>query len=154
MRCDGIFCSNCWNKQKKHQTPNLGHAQTVPDDAILVHSTLKVRLDEWPLLEEAIKRSQAPGLCHFDNDSSEWFGVRPKNEAGDCSLVEGRAYDLMVDSFLASASDVCPRLVSFVGETGACCLLLMAGANIYRVGKEHVDQPVVQGVFTQWLDWA
>ena len=50
--------------------------------------------------------------------SSEWFGVRPKNEAGDSLLTEGPAYELMMDPLWTSASDTYPGLVSFVGETG------------------------------------
>jgi hypothetical protein len=124
MRCDEMFCDDCWSKPKKHRKPEPGHDQTIPNDAIIVHSTLKVRLDEWGLLEDAMKRSPAPNLHQLVGDSSEWFGVRPKNEAGDCSLVEGLAYDLMVDSFWTSASGIYPGLVSFVGETGASCTLL------------------------------
>ncbi|KAJ4183357.1 hypothetical protein NW755_009848 [Fusarium falciforme] len=119
MRCDEMFCDDCWSKPKKHRKPEPGHDQTIPNDAIIVHSTLKVRLDEWGLLEDAMKRSRAPNLHQLVGDSSEWFGVRPKNEAGDCSLVEGLAYDLMVDSFWTSASGIYPGLVSFVGETGS-----------------------------------
>ncbi|KAL6411018.1 hypothetical protein AUP68_07453 [Ilyonectria robusta] len=76
-------------------------------------------LDEWRLLEDAIKRIQAPEPLGLVGDSSEWFGVRPKNETGDCLLTEGAAYELMEDSFWTSTSGIYPRLVSFVGETGS-----------------------------------
>ncbi|RSM02198.1 hypothetical protein CDV31_011042 [Fusarium ambrosium] len=89
-----------------------------PNDAIIVHSTLKVRLDEWPLLKDAIKRCRAPYLRQID-DGNEWFGVRRKNKAGDYSLVEGHAYNLILDSFGSSKYGIYPRLVSFVGETGS-----------------------------------
>ncbi|KAI8649356.1 hypothetical protein NCS56_01483700 [Fusarium sp. Ph1] len=113
-----MFCRDCWYKIKKHRRKELGHYQTVPNDAIVVHSILKVRLDDCLLLNDAIKRSRAPRLRQID-DNSEWFGVRHNNEAGDWSLVESLAYDLLVDSFETPTSVTYPVLVSFVGATGS-----------------------------------
>ncbi|RTE69521.1 hypothetical protein BHE90_016099 [Fusarium euwallaceae] len=118
MRCDKIVCRGCWFEIRKHISQEPGHDKTRPNDALIVHSTLKVRLDVWPLLGDAIKRCRAPYLRQID-DGNEWFGVGRKNEAGDYSLVEGHAYNLIVDSFGSSKDGTYPRLVSFVGETGS-----------------------------------
>lgn len=123
MRCDEMLCDNCWFKRKKHVKSEPGHEKTIPNDAIIVYSTLKVNLDEWPLLEDAINRYRARRSSQI-GDSSEWFGVRSKSKAGDYLLVEGRTYDLMMGSSRTLISDIYPGLVSFVGETGACCMLL------------------------------
>ncbi|CAM1501617.1 Fc.00g036010.m01.CDS01 [Cosmosporella sp. VM-42] len=114
-----MFCDNCWSIPKKHQQPESGHDKTVPNDAIIVHLTLKVRLNEWSLLEDAMKQLQAPEPLGLVGGSSEWFGVWPKNEAGDCLLTEGPAYEFMMDSFWKSTSGIYPGLVSFIGETGS-----------------------------------
>ncbi|RSL74673.1 hypothetical protein CEP51_011506 [Fusarium floridanum] len=120
MRCDEMFCDDCWSEQRKHQNRASGHERTVPNDAMIVHSTLKVDLNDWVVLKDAIERSRDPKLYNnLVGDNSEWFGVSPKNQAGGCSLVEGPAYDLMADSFWTSTSDIYPGLVSFVGATGS-----------------------------------
>ncbi|RSL58690.1 hypothetical protein CEP54_007630 [Fusarium duplospermum] len=118
MRCDRMVCRDCWLKIEKHTSQEPGHDPTKPNDAIIVHSILKVKLDEQPMLEDAIKRCRVPHLRQ-NYDNNEWFGVRRKNEAGGYSLVEGHAYNLIADSFRTSKSDIYPGLVSFVGGTGS-----------------------------------
>ncbi|KAI8712039.1 RING-type domain-containing protein [Fusarium sp. LHS14.1] len=119
MQCNEMFCGKCWDKQKEHQTPEPDHEQqTVPNDATIVYSTLKIRSDERHPLRDVIARYQAPKLRQI-GDNGEWFSVRPKNEAGDYSLVEGPAYDLLADSFKITTAAICPALVSFVGTTGS-----------------------------------
>lgn len=150
MRCDEMLCDDCWFTREKHRRKEGAHDQTIPNDAIIVHSTLKGRIGDRHFLKDAINRSRAPELRRI-GDNSEWFGVRHNKEAGDFSLFEGRAYDLMVDSRRKSTSDIYPRLVSFVGKKGACCMILDSQWPVLisiRVREERVDRSVVQGVFT------
>ncbi|EEU41582.1 uncharacterized protein NECHADRAFT_87795 [Fusarium vanettenii 77-13-4] len=139
-----MLCDNCWFKRKKHVKSEPGHEKTIPNDAIIVYSTLKVNLDEWPLLEDAISRYRARRSSQI-GDSSEWFGVRSKSKAGDYLLVEGRTYDLMMGSSRTLTSDIYPGLVSFVGETGSgkSTLIGLLCKSSGRFSANHFKTPVV-----------
>lgn len=120
MRCDETQCENCWARRKNHEEANAGHTKTNLNDAIIVHSTIKVKLNEYRLLRDQISQIPAPAQSCLANGVSEWFGVRPENEGGGFLLTEGIAYDATMEPLWTSASKVYPGLVSFVGETGLC----------------------------------
>ncbi|KAM0492611.1 hypothetical protein ACHAP8_009788 [Fusarium lateritium] len=118
MHCNETQCDVCWSGQRKHKKPDPGHNKTSLKDAIIVHSTLNVRLDEYGLLKDQIEQLRVPKQRRLDSGASEWFGVRPKNGDGGFLLTEGPAYDLMMEPVWTSASSIYPGLVSFIGETG------------------------------------
>lgn len=118
MHCNETQCDNCWSTQRKHKKPDPGHNKTSLEDAIIVHSTLNVRLDEYGLLKDQIERLRTPEPRRLDRIASEWFGVKPKNDDGEFLLTEGLAYDLIMDPVWTSASSIYPGLVSFIGATG------------------------------------
>ncbi|KAL7755626.1 hypothetical protein ACKLNR_014153 [Fusarium oxysporum f. sp. zingiberi] len=118
MKCDSMYCSECWAQNQKHKS--RGHEETIPNDAITVHTALRVMLQEFTLLQEAIGQLHTRGAAHQWEGSSEWFGVSAKNDAGQCLLSEGPAYeDIMLESPVSCSSVTYPGLVSFVGETGS-----------------------------------
>ncbi|CEF77784.1 unnamed protein product [Fusarium graminearum] len=119
MHCNETQCDNCWSTQRKHKKPDPGHNKTSLEDAIIVHSTLNVRLDEYGLLKDQIERLRTPEPRRLDRIASEWFGVKPKNDDGEFLLTEGLAYDLIMDPVWTSASSIYPGLVSFIGATGS-----------------------------------
>ncbi|KAL6917194.1 hypothetical protein FSST1_008689 [Fusarium sambucinum] len=119
MHCNETQCDSCWSGERKHKKPDPGHNKTSLKDAIIVHSTLNVRLDEYGLLKDQIEQLQVPKQRRLDSGASEWFGVRPKNGDRGFLLTEGPAYDLMMEPVWTSASSIYPGLVSFIGETGS-----------------------------------
>lgn len=118
MKCNSLYCNVCWTS--KHLNSNSGHEKTKASDAIIVHTTLRVRLDNYSLLKAAIDQLDAEQAGHQSVPSSMWFGVTKSGDKGnDCFLSEGSAYEnLMLDTFGSFSSAVYPGFVSFVGETG------------------------------------
>ncbi|PFH59123.1 hypothetical protein XA68_12789 [Ophiocordyceps unilateralis] len=116
MTCDCMYCTKCWKEQ--HSNPR--QEQTLSSDAMTIHTTLKVRLDEYSLLQEAVKVYSEKANSHRPGVRSEWFGVTAKNDAGNYMLSEGPAYeDIILEPCGSSSPITYPALVSFVGERDA-----------------------------------
>ncbi|PHH77916.1 hypothetical protein CDD80_7598 [Ophiocordyceps camponoti-rufipedis] len=117
MKCDDMFCKSCWMTERRHAKP--GHEETLPSDAMTIHTTLKVRLEEYSLLQEAVRLYSQKTSPRRLGARSEWFGVTAKNETGNYHLSEGPAYeDMVLEPCGYSSPGTFPALVSFVGETG------------------------------------
>jgi hypothetical protein len=115
MSCDEIFCNNCWTEEKSHK--KHVHEQTNPSDAVIVHTVLRVNLDDCILLKEVIAKLGGREGDHQPGTSNEWFGVSQIEE--DLYLSESSAYqDIMLDGLRPSSSNTYPGLVSFLGPTG------------------------------------
>ncbi|UNI24922.1 hypothetical protein JDV02_010639 [Purpureocillium takamizusanense] len=111
-----MYCSACWSAEPKHKRP--GHEQSVPADAITVHTTLRVRLDDFMLLQNQLEIVKDQQRFSQWDEKSEWFGVAAKNAKGDYILSEGPAYEGILQEACSSPLTY-PTLVSFVGETGS-----------------------------------
>lgn len=122
-----------------------------------------------PLLAEVIKGLPCTSENHLRDGGNMWFGVS-RDQAGDCLLSEGFAYEeLLLENPVASSATTYPGLVSFIGDTGEFhnlgwsnvqlqanlprCWEKCAGQSPYQ-GKRHIRACTSQRLFLLFVSYA
>ena len=113
VNCDGHFCSNCWAKERAHKPGKLG-----PDG--LPHE--KADSEVVSRLEATFNPPSDPGVqerMHLEDEDTTWFGIARDATGRPIFQDYGRYATLIANSASSEHRTRFPRLVSFIGQTGA-----------------------------------
>lgn len=110
--CNDYVCKDCWNKIRAHRQGGTGPGG-IPHQR--VDPTIKEKMIE-SMAEPADQQDET--RQHRDDEDTTWFAL-DKDEGGEPILSEYRRYaSVMMDCAQSMEGPQCPRLVSFIGETG------------------------------------
>jgi energy-coupling factor transporter ATP-binding protein EcfA2 len=113
VNCDGHFCSSCWAKERAHKPGKLG-----PDG--LPHE--KADSEVVSRLKATFNPPSDPGIqerMHLDDEDTTWFGIARDATGRPIFQDYGRYSTLIANSASGAYRTRFPRLVSFIGQTGA-----------------------------------
>jgi energy-coupling factor transporter ATP-binding protein EcfA2 len=111
--CDGHFCSNCWARERAHKPGKLG-----PDG--LPHE--KADTEVVSRLKATFNPPSDPGIqerMHLEDEDTTWFGISRDATGRPIFQDYGRYSTLIANGASSEHRTRFPRLVSFIGQTGA-----------------------------------
>ena len=113
VNCDGYFCEACWAKERAHKPGKLG-----PDG--LPHE--KADSEVVSRLKATFNPPSDPGVqekMHLEDEDTTWFGIARDATGRPIFQDYGRYATLIANSASREYRTRFPRLVSFIGQTGA-----------------------------------
>jgi energy-coupling factor transporter ATP-binding protein EcfA2 len=113
VNCDGYFCSNCWAKERAHKPGKVG-----PDG--LPHE--KADSEVVSRLKATFNPPSDPGVqerMHLEDEDTTWFGISRDATGRPIFQDYGQYSTLIANSASSEHRTRFPRLVSFIGQTGA-----------------------------------
>jgi len=113
VNCDSTFCDDCWKLERPHRPGKKGpdgfpHEKADPGVVTRLHDILNPPADPEILQN-----------LHAEDEDTTWFGIA--RDAGNMPIFQdyGRYAALMASSASGESRTRFPRLVSFIGQTGA-----------------------------------
>ncbi|KAL8929810.1 MAG: hypothetical protein Q9208_000954 [Pyrenodesmia sp. 3 TL-2023] len=107
------FCEICWDKQPAHKPRKRGA------DGYGHERIDKLVVERYRSILEPSSNAEEQEALHRDDEDTTWFGIGRDNADDPVFEDYGRFAALMQDSLSRPGAIRHPRLVSFIGQTGA-----------------------------------
>ncbi|KAH8708474.1 hypothetical protein GQ44DRAFT_627959 [Phaeosphaeriaceae sp. PMI808] len=111
--CDCHLCYECWPLERPHQPGKVG-PDGLPHERADIEVVSRLKATFNPPLDPAIQERM-----HLEDGDTTWFGIAQDGNQRPIFLDHGRYATLIANSASSRFKTRFPRLVSFIGQTGA-----------------------------------